>query len=425
MSEPTRLGAASDPKRGGMKDRVRRRAAAILAVVSPHASPESLGSFWSNAWPFPAVVFSAFLIAWGAECAQFLVSQGMALAILAWMQALPEFAVEAVIAWSQQIHFMTANFTGSLRLLVGLGWPLIFGVALAGTWARERRLLRRIHLDEEHCVEVIALAPPILYFLLIYFKATLTLLDAFVLTVIYLLYLWVLQKVPPREMEHVEDLEAVPRAVMRLSPGPRNAVVLLFFLAGGVILYLAAEPFLNSMLRFAVYFGVSQYLFIQWVAPFLSEFPEKISAIYWARQRAKAPMALMNMVSANINQWTMLAAMIPIVYSFSVGAPSHIPFDAVQKKEILLTIAQSMLGMLLLSNMSFHLIEAAGIFFLWGLQFVRPHLHEEVTVIYFAWVAYECFMTLLIRRRLAALVAFAHLWKAHGLRVRGSAPTSR
>ena len=71
----------------------------------------------------------------------------MALAILAWLQALPEFAVEAVIAWSQQIHFMTANFTGSLRLLVGLGWPLIFAVAAWGEWRRERRLLRRIDLD--------------------------------------------------------------------------------------------------------------------------------------------------------------------------------------------------------------------------------------------------------------------------------------
>src|SRR5206468_9284366 len=30
---------------------------------------------------------------------QFLISQGLALAILAWLQTLPEFAVEAVIAW--------------------------------------------------------------------------------------------------------------------------------------------------------------------------------------------------------------------------------------------------------------------------------------------------------------------------------------
>ncbi|HEU4403281.1 MAG TPA: hypothetical protein VFT43_14385 [Candidatus Polarisedimenticolia bacterium] len=431
MSEPSPRRVSFDPEtvqardpapapRAGLRDRIRRRSAAVLAVLAPGSAPIPLGGFWSNVWPFPAVVASAFLIAWGAECAQFLVSQGMALAILAWLQALPEFAVEAVIAWSQQISYMTANFTGSLRLLVGLGWPLIFSVTAFGHWKREGRLLRRIQLDDEHCVEVIALGPPILYFLVIYFKATLTLVDAIVLLGIYLLYLWVLQKVPPRDMEHVEDLEAIPRSIMHLPHAPRVTVILGLFAAGGAILYLSAEPFLHSMLRFAVYFGVSEYLFIQWVAPFLSEFPEKLSAIYWARQRDKAPMALMNMVSANINQWTMLAAMIPVVYSFSVGAPSRIPFNDFQLREILLTVAQSMLGMLLLSNMSFHIVEAAGIFALWGLQFLFPHLHEPVTIIYFGWVAYEIFVSLVVRRRVAALVAFVHLWKAHGVRVRGS-----
>lgn len=421
MSEPTPGSAVPVTGSAGTTERVRRRAAAILAAVLPAgAAAPALGGFWLNAWPFPAVVFSAFLIAWGAECAQFLVSQGLALAILAWMQALPEFAVEAVIAWSQQIHFMTANFTGSLRLLVGLGWPLIFAVAAYGHWRRERRLLTRIHLDDEHCVEVLALGPPILYFLVIYAKGTLTLLDAAMLTAIYILYLWVLKMVPPREMEQITDLEAIPRAVMRLPRVPRASAILALFIVGGVILYLAAEPFLHSMLRFAVYFGVSEYLFIQWVAPFLSEFPEKISAMYWARQKNKAPMALMNMVSANVNQWTMLAAMIPLVYSLSVGVPSFIPFDAFQRKEILLTVAQSMLGMLLLANMSFHIFEAAGIFGLWGLQFVRPHLHEEVTLLYFIWVGYELFMTIVVRRRLEALVAFHHLWKSHGARRSGS-----
>src|SRR5437867_10497678 len=161
MSEPTSPSAAPRVSRVETAGRARGRAAAALASIAPGAPAGGLGGFWTNAWPFPAVVFSAFLIAWGAECAQFLVSQGMALAILAWLQALPEFAVEAVIAWSRQVHFMTANFTGSLRLLVGLGWPLIYGVAAFGTWRRERRLLRRIHLDEDPSVEVLALAAPL------------------------------------------------------------------------------------------------------------------------------------------------------------------------------------------------------------------------------------------------------------------------
>src|SRR6185503_11565119 len=86
----------------------------------------------SAVWTFPSVLGSAILIAWAAEAAQFLVSQGLALAILAWLQTLPEFAVEAVIAWDAGVtmrtstnHYevrhatalMTANFTGSLRLI--------------------------------------------------------------------------------------------------------------------------------------------------------------------------------------------------------------------------------------------------------------------------------------------------------------------
>jgi cation:H+ antiporter len=404
------------------RGRVRARAARLIALVAPveHVPPAGL---LASVWPFPTVVLSAFMIAWGAECAQFLVSRGMALAILAWLQALPEFAVEAVIAWKQQIHFMTANFTGSLRLLVGLGWPLIFGTAVFGTWKREKRLLRRIHLDEENCVEVVALALPIAYFLFIHAKATLNLIDAAVLLSMYLLYLWVLQKLPPRELEHVEDLDAIPRRVMMMAARPRLWAIGGLFLAGGLILFFSAEPFLHSMLRMALHFGVSQYLFIQWLAPFLSEFPEKLSAFNWARQRGKAPMALLNMVSANINQWTMLAAMIPVVYSMSVGAPSSIPFDDFQRKEILLTIAQSTLGLMLLMNMEFSIIEAAGIFVLWAAQFLVPHLHEEVTVIYFGWVAYELVMTVAVRRRFLALSAFVRIWKRHGAR-RPSPPGS-
>src|SRR5260221_12250039 len=85
-------------------------------------------------WTFPAIILAAMLIAWGAECGQFYISQGLALAILAWMQTLPEFSVEAVIALTaakdpSKIHLVTANFTGSLRLFVGLGWAMVYFIA--------------------------------------------------------------------------------------------------------------------------------------------------------------------------------------------------------------------------------------------------------------------------------------------------------
>src|SRR5689334_23767013 len=98
----------------------------------------------SAAWTFPGVLLASFVIGWGAEAAQFLVSQGLALALLAWLQTLPEFAVEAVIAWHRDVPLMTANFTGSLRLLTGVAWPMIFFVSYFSLKKRVRITEHRV-----------------------------------------------------------------------------------------------------------------------------------------------------------------------------------------------------------------------------------------------------------------------------------------
>ncbi|MGH9646296.1 MAG: hypothetical protein ACRD4E_05705 [Bryobacteraceae bacterium] len=75
-------------------------------------------------WAGPAILVSAIAIAWAAESVQFFIAPGFALAILAWLQTLPEFAVEAVLAWHQQVQYLLANLTGALQLLTGFGWPV-------------------------------------------------------------------------------------------------------------------------------------------------------------------------------------------------------------------------------------------------------------------------------------------------------------
>ncbi len=361
-------------------------------------------STWSAIWTFPSILLSAFVIAWGAEAAQFLISQGLALAILAWLQTLPEFAVEAVIAWNAgkdptQSHLAIANFTGSLRLLVGLGWPMIYFVA-----AFSRRALVNIDLEREHSVEVFGLLLPILYFLFIWWKASLTLWDAFPLIGFYVLYLWVLWKIPPRE-ERAEDLAElgyVPRKTLEMRPAMRNATIWALFLIGGAILYFSAHPFLESMLAIASTMGVSTFVFVQWVAPFLSEFPEKLSAFYWARRVSTANIALMNMVSSNINQWSILSAMIPILFVISAGEIRPLPFDAHQQEEILLTILQSLLGFLLLLNLQLKFHEALLLFVMWLVQFLVPSWRGPMIYVYLGWCLLEGVRLLLHRAPPAA-----------------------
>ena len=363
----------------------------------------------SSLWTFPSILLSAFVIAWGAEAAQFLISQGLALAILAWLQTMPEFAVEAVIAWQagkdpSKMPLAIANFTGSLRLLVGLGWPMIYFVAAAF-----RRKFIAIKLEDEHSVEIFALLLPILYFTLIWWKGTLTVWDAIPLTACYVVYLWVLWRIPPRESneEALDDLGVIPRKTLALPPRKRNFTIWMLFVVGGLILYFSAHPFLNSMLALATTFGVSTFVFVQWVAPFLSEFPEKLSAFYWARKVSTANVALMNMVSSNINQWSILSAMIPIVFVISAGKIQPLVFNDFQRHEILLTILQSFLGFLLLINLELKLHEAAVLFVFWFVQFIIPSWREAMIYVYLGWCLIE----------IALMIARGSLPEAwHGLR---------
>jgi cation:H+ antiporter len=408
-------------------NRPRQIVAPVCALLLLAAIPIKPLAPNAVAWTAPAILLSAMLIAWAAESAQFFVAQGFALAILAWLQTLPEFAVEAVLAWKQQVPLLLANLTGALRLLTGLGWPMIYATAAVAHRWKTRRPLRRIALDPGHCVEVVGLLACMAYAAVIWWKGTLNLVDAGSLIAIYAAYLVVLQRMPPEKPEGIEDLEFIPRTIVKSRRPVRIGVIAGLFLTGGALIYFTAEPFLGSLLSLSAMLGIPSFVFVQWVAPFVSEFPEKVSAFYWARTVDRASMALMNMVSSNINQWTLLAAMLPIVYSMSRGEASTISFDSHQELEILMTLGQSLLGTLFLINMQLAWWEAAALFFLWAVQFalspIEPspgfwgtlagHIHRYVTVAYLAWCAVEVGRLLVGWRKPAAFQCFAEMWRRH------------
>ena len=385
-------------------------------------------SAWSAIWTFPSILLSAFLVAWGAEAAQFLISQGLALALLAWLQTLPEFAVEAVIAWEagrdpERAHLAIANLTGAIRLLLGLGWPMIYFVfAFFGRHGTRERM-PAIKLDREHAVEVVGLIPPLLYFMVIVAKQSIGWVDAIILLALYIAYLWALLRSPPHDAEELSDAPRVSQWAYRQKAWRQKAAIGGLLAAGGFLLYVTAHPFLESMLAMAAFFGVSQFVLVQWVAPFLSEFPEKVSAFLWARRVTHAPMALMNMVSSNINQWTILAAMIPLVFGFSHlrhhGEWASFTFDAEQRLEIVLTLLQTLLGAVILAEMEFDWLDAAALFVLWLAQFLVPHWREEVAVAYGLWIAVLVIGFAIGKKRLRAPQLF---WQVVTKRTAGRDP---
>jgi cation:H+ antiporter len=384
---------------------------AAASVVAAKAAP------LSALWTFPSILVSAFVIGWAAEAAQFLVSQGLALAILAWLQTLPEFSVEAVIAWQAgkdpaKVHLAIANFTGSIRLLVGLGWPLVyFSAAFFAARTGKRKTWAEIRLEDEHAVQVLCLFPVLAWFTVIWWKGNISLLDAAVLVLMYLGYLWLLSRVPARaeETEDLEDLPRVSRWALSFGPGKRAWAIAFLFVAGGGVLYFAAEAFVESLLAIAVSMGVAPFFFVQWVAPFLSEFPEKLSAFNWARQISKSSMALINLLSSTINQWSVLSGLIPVIYSISRGEPSALVFDAYQREEILLTILQSALGLLLLLNLKLEAYEAGILFVFWLVQFLFPTTRLAMIWVYSGWCGVELLRIATGSRKAVAFAAARHV----------------
>jgi len=378
-------------------------------------------------WAAPGILLASMLIAWAAESAQFFVAQGVALAILALLQTLPEFAVEAVLAWHRQMPSLLANLTGALRLLTGLGWPMIYCAAAVVHRRREGRPMQRILLHGQHSVQVVGLLVPMIYIAVIVWKGSIHLVDSLVLTAIYAAYIALLGRMPAQDEEGIEDLERVPRYIV-LSPRTRRvALISLFFLAGGLLIYFTADPFVGSLFAISLSVGVPSFVFIQWVAPFVSEFPEGLSTFYWARTVEGAPMALMNMVSSNINQWTLLVAMLPVVLSFSMGAAASLPIDHQQSLEILMTMGQQLVGMLFLVNMELAWWEALVLFLLWFVQFVfsvinpdvpfwgdvAQHVHLWMTIAYFVWAGWELLRLLIGQRKPLAFIEFAKMWRQY------------
>jgi cation:H+ antiporter len=386
----------------------------LTAFVLAGETSLQAGSPWAVLWAGPGILIASLMIAWGAEATQFFLAQGIALAVLALLQTLPEFAVEAVLAWHREVPYLFASLTGALMLLTGLGWPMIYFSAATAYRREHKQPMRLIRLEREQAVQIVSLFAGIAYQIAVWWKGSLNIFDGIVLIAIYAAYLWIMRRLPPQESETLDEISGVPKMIVRAAKPLRVAAILGLFLVGGAAVFLVADPFLAGLFGLSVLLGISKFQFIQWIAPLVSEAPEGISAFYWARDHRRASIALMNLVSSNINQWTLLAALLPVVLSMSMGHIAAIPLDATQSRDLLLTLAQSLLGAMFLLNMELAWWEALGLFVLFLVQLgdIGAHVRVYVTWIYFAWCGVEALRLIAGNRKAAALRHFRDILTA-------------
>lgn len=339
-----------------------------------------------------AIVGAAFLLSWAAEVFQLDVSQGLALALLALIAILPEYVVDATFAWRaaedpSQAGLAVANMTGANRLLIGIAWPLVVFIY----WFRTRNTT--IRLGGASGLEVVVLLTATVYAFIIPFKGDLSWIDLVVLVTIFAVYLWRLARLPAEEPHLVgpaRNVGALPTARRRLVSG----AMALF--AAVVVLFLA-ERFAEALVTTGERLNIDEFLLVQWVAPLASEAPEfvVVSIFAW---RAAASAALGALVSSKINQWTLLVAMLPLIYAIALGRLEPLPLDGRQEEEILLTAAQSLFAVVLLLDLSLSLWGAGMIFGLFAIQFFFPDIRVELSIVYLVFSA----VALVVERRRAS-----------------------
>ena len=366
----------------------------ILRLLGVHLDPAMM-ALTSGV----AILAASFLLLWACDAAQADVSQALALAVVALIAVLPEYAVDMYFTWqagkqpqSEYAHYAIANMTGANRLLIGVAWGLIALIL----WARQRKSVR---LGSERRTELVFLGLATAYAFLIPIKGTLAWYDGLVFLGLYAWYIMLAAKRPCAEVESDGPAELL----VRLPKIKRRLVVAgLFLFAAGVILA-NAERFCEGLIGTGKAWGINEFLLVQWLAPIASEAPEFIVAIMFA-WRGQAGMALGSLLSSKLNQWTLLVGMIPGAFAVSHGSLEHpMPMDTFQMREILLTAAQSLLAVVLLASLR---LSVGGALLLFGLfsgqlilpEIVRSHsgtvfgipadrIHDLFTLLYFVAAA--------------------------------------
>lgn len=328
-----------------------------------------------------AIFSASFMLTWACEVMQLDIPQAVAVALVALIAVLPEYAVDMYFTWmagqhpeGDYVHYAVANMTGANRLLIGIGWSVIILI-----FAFKYR--KKVVLESTHKTELFFLMLATLYAVTIPLKGTLNLFDTFVLIGIFVWYIAIIIRKPVEE----EEIEG-PAAVIASLPKQKRLIVTWgLFLISALVIFADAELFSESIVATGKKFGVNEFLLVQWLAPIASEAPEFIVAITFAL-RGNAGLALGSLVSSKLNQWTLLVGMIPLVYSISYSTADHahdtnfvqtvMPLATMQMHELLLTAAQSAFAIALIAGLVAGKREAFALLILFMAQFLSPFYDE-------------------------------------------------
>jgi cation:H+ antiporter len=359
-----------------------------------------------------AIVGAAFLLSWATELGERDIPQSFALLILALVSVLPEYAVDLTFAIKaaedpEYTHYAVANMTGANRILIGFGWAL---VVLVSCW---RRGEQELEIPVHHRLEMKWLLYATLYSFVIPLRQVLplpswmqgiNLFDAAVLFTMFALYARSAARGAHEEAELVGPAAWIDA---RTGDRGRRGVAIAMLVYATAAIFIAAEPFAESLVELGHALPIDEFVLVQWVAPLASESPEFLVAVLFA-WRLRGHVGIGALISSKVNQWTLLVGALPVAYAAALGEVVPLPLDARQTEELLLTSAQSLLAAMLIVDLAFSRLEAV---LLAAAFFVQLLFTETAVRLAFSYLYILMFFVLLIAspdRRAALRASLQH-----------------
>jgi len=319
-----------------------------------------------------AVVAASFLLAWAAEAARLDIAGPLAIAILAVIAVLPEYAVDLYFSYTAgrnpgYVQYAAANMTGSNRLLLGLGWPVVVIISLRVASRRSGRGVRELVLQSGYRTELGFLFGASIAAFLIPLSGQISLILGFALLGFFVFYLWKASRAEASEPE----LAGPAARIGDLPRRPRRLLVTGLFVFAAAVIVASAQPFAESLISTGTQLGIDRFLLVQWVAPLASEAPEFIVAILFA-VHGKGSDAIGTLISSKVSQWTLLVGSLPLAYLAGGGGGTALVLDGRQVEEFGLTAGQTLLGVAALLTLRFPRWLAVTLLGLFAVQYALP-----------------------------------------------------
>jgi len=312
-----------------------------------------------------AVAAAAFMLAAAAEVAEIDVPAGIAVAGVAFVAVLPEYAIELYFAYSGHVEYVAASLTGSTRLLLSfaVGMPAVASLVLA---ARRLPPVGTVALSPRRRLDLAVIATASLYAPVIVIRGHLAWPDSLVLIGLYGLYLRRTGTGPP-EPPHLVGIAAKLGA---LPTGERRRWVAGLMLYAAATVLVTAEPFANATLLTGQSVGVSPYMLVQWLVPLATEMPELVIALVLILH-ARAGQAVAVLLSSAVSQWTLALGSLPLAYVAGAGQ-GPLPLLGRERIELLLTTGQGLLAVAVLVTLRQETRDAVLMLALFAVQAAIP-----------------------------------------------------